>query len=88
MHAYLDFEAPLAELEGKIAELKAIAGEDSAVSINEEIKALEKIPTLVISANVPPRKEMQQRQIAFLKKPFDLNDLFKSIEKLLAQGES
>lgn len=53
-----------------------------------EIKALEKIPTLVISANVPPRKEMQQRQIAFLKKPFDLNDLFKFIEKLLAQGES
>ena len=53
-----------------------------------EIKGFEKIPTLIISANVPSRKEMQQRQIAFLKKPFDLNDLFKSIEKLLAQGAS
>lgn len=42
MHAYLDFEAPLAELEGKIAELKAISGPDSAVSIGEEVKALEK----------------------------------------------
>ncbi len=53
-----------------------------------EVKALEKIPTLIISANVPARKEMQQRQIAFLKKPFDLNDLFKFIEKLLAQEAS
>ncbi|WP_119392880.1 acetyl-CoA carboxylase carboxyltransferase subunit alpha [Taklimakanibacter lacteus] len=42
MHAYLDFEAPLAELEGKIAELKAIANPDSAVSIGDEVKALEK----------------------------------------------
>jgi acetyl-CoA carboxylase carboxyl transferase subunit alpha len=42
MHAYLDFEAPLAELEGKIAELKAIANPDSSVSISDEVKALEK----------------------------------------------
>ena len=50
-----------------------------------EVKALENVPTLIISANVPSRKEIQQRQITFLKKPFDLNDLFKAIEKLLAQ---
>ena len=48
------------------------------------LKELENIPTLIISANVPSRKEMQQRHIAFLKKPFDLNDLFKFIGKLLA----
>jgi acetyl-CoA carboxylase carboxyl transferase subunit alpha len=42
MHAYLDFEAPLAELEGKIAELKAIADPESSVSISDEVKALEK----------------------------------------------
>ncbi len=42
MHAYLDFEAPLAELEGKIAELRAMANPDSAVSIGDEVKALEK----------------------------------------------
>ena len=41
MHAYLDFEAPLAELEGKIAELKAVASPDS-VAIGDEVKALEK----------------------------------------------
>jgi CheY-like chemotaxis protein len=50
-----------------------------------EIKELEKIPTLIISANVPARKELHQRQITLLKKPFDLNDLFRAIEKLLAQ---
>lgn len=49
-----------------------------------EIKGFETIPTLIISANVPPRKEMQQRGIALLKKPFDLNDLYRAIEKLLA----
>lgn len=53
-----------------------------------EIRGFEKIPTLIISANVPARKEMQQRQITFLKKPFDLNDLFKTIEQLLAQQAS
>jgi acetyl-CoA carboxylase carboxyl transferase subunit alpha len=43
MHAYLDFEEQLAELEGKIAELKAIAaGGDPQVSIAEEVKALER----------------------------------------------
>jgi len=42
MHAYLDFEAAIAELEGKIAELKAISGGDSSVSIEEEIKSLER----------------------------------------------
>jgi DNA-binding response OmpR family regulator len=51
-----------------------------------ERKELANIPTLIISANVPSRKEIQQRQITFLKKPFDLNDLFKSIEKLLSRG--
>ena len=42
MQAFLDFEAPVAELEGKIAELKALAQGDAAVSISEEVKALDK----------------------------------------------
>jgi CheY-like chemotaxis protein len=53
-----------------------------------EIKGFENIPTLIISANVPSRKEMQKRQITLLKKPFDLNDLFRAIEKLLAPEAS
>ncbi|MGH2493446.1 MAG: response regulator [Ktedonobacteraceae bacterium] len=47
------------------------------------IKELATIPTLIVSANIPSRKEMQQRQIVFLKKPFDLNELFKVVEELL-----
>ncbi|MCA0432247.1 MAG: acetyl-CoA carboxylase carboxyltransferase subunit alpha [Proteobacteria bacterium] len=42
MQAFLDFEAPVAELEGKIAELRAMAQGDASVSIAEEVKALEK----------------------------------------------
>ncbi|MGQ0483810.1 MAG: acetyl-CoA carboxylase carboxyltransferase subunit alpha [Hyphomicrobiales bacterium] len=42
MPSYLDFEAPVAELEGKIAELRALAASDSTVSIAEEVKALER----------------------------------------------
>jgi acetyl-CoA carboxylase carboxyl transferase subunit alpha len=42
MQAFLDFETPVAELEGKIAELRALAQSDAKVSIADEVKALEK----------------------------------------------
>jgi len=38
-----------------------------------------------MSANVPTR-EREQRQIASLDKPFELDELFAVIEKLLAEG--
>jgi len=40
MTSYLDFEKPVADLEGKIAELKAMAASDQAVSIDEEVARL------------------------------------------------
>src|SRR5690606_13920545 len=40
MQTYLDFEKPVAELEGKIAELKTLATTDEAVSIDEEVSRL------------------------------------------------
>lgn len=40
MQSYLDFEKPVADLEGKIAELKAMAANDQAVSIDEEVNRL------------------------------------------------
>ena len=40
MQSYLDFEKPVADLEGKIAELKAMATADQAVSIDEEVSRL------------------------------------------------
>jgi acetyl-CoA carboxylase carboxyl transferase subunit alpha len=40
MLSYLDFEKPVADLEGKIAELKSLATTDKAVSIDEEVSRL------------------------------------------------
>ena len=40
MQSYLDFEKPVADLEGKIAELKSLATADQAVSIDEEVTRL------------------------------------------------
>ena len=37
---YLDFETSVTELEGKIAELRALAAGDATVSIADEVKAL------------------------------------------------
>jgi len=42
MLSYLDFEKPVAELEGKIAELKSLAQTDQAVAIDEEVSRLSK----------------------------------------------
>jgi len=41
MHAYLEFERPIAELEGKIVELKKLAEEDSAMQIDTEVGRLQ-----------------------------------------------
>jgi acetyl-CoA carboxylase carboxyl transferase subunit alpha len=41
MRTYLDFEKPIAELESKVAELKALASDQRSVSIEEELAKLE-----------------------------------------------
>src|SRR5512147_643555 len=41
MRTYLDFEKPIAELESKVAELKALAAVQHSVSISEELAKLE-----------------------------------------------
>ncbi|MCZ8260233.1 MAG: acetyl-CoA carboxylase carboxyltransferase subunit alpha [Beijerinckiaceae bacterium] len=41
MRAYLDFEKPVAELESKIAELRALAARDGAAAIGEDVTRLE-----------------------------------------------
>ena len=40
MRTYLDFEKPIAELESKVAQLKALAAEQHSVSIDEELAKL------------------------------------------------
>lgn len=45
---------------------------------------LEEVPALVISANAP-LDEIQQRQIHYLKKPFELNELLEVTERLVEE---
>ena len=48
MHAYLEFERPIAEVEGKIVELKKLAEEDPAMQIDAEVNRLQtKADTLI-----------------------------------------
>ncbi|MBO0904528.1 acetyl-CoA carboxylase carboxyltransferase subunit alpha [Jiella sonneratiae] len=42
MHNYLDFEKPVADLEGQIIELKKIEAGEDAVDVSEEVERLEK----------------------------------------------
>src|SRR6202008_2815250 len=41
MRSYLDFEKPVAEIEAKVAELRALESSDSATAFGEEISRLE-----------------------------------------------
>jgi acetyl-CoA carboxylase carboxyl transferase subunit alpha len=41
MRSYLDFEKPVAELEAKVEELRAMGESDTAVAVGEEISRLE-----------------------------------------------
>jgi acetyl-CoA carboxylase carboxyl transferase subunit alpha len=64
MLAFLDFEAPLAELEGKIAELRAMAQGDKAVSIAEEVRALEKKSSKILADLYRDLTPWQKTQVA------------------------
>jgi len=62
MPAYLDFEAPVAELEGKIAELRALAASDKNMSIADEVRALEKKAAKILAElyeNLTPWQTVQ-----------------------------
>ncbi len=62
MPTYLDFESSVAELEGKIAELRTLAQGDKPVSIAEEVKGLEKKAAKLLSdlyVNLDPWQKAQ-----------------------------
>jgi len=64
MPTYLDFEAPLAELEGKIAELRTLASGDKAVSIADEVKGLERKASKLLSDLYVGLDPWQKAQVA------------------------
>jgi acetyl-CoA carboxylase carboxyl transferase subunit alpha len=62
MQAFLDFEAPVAELEGKIAELRALAQGDASKSIADDVKSLEGKAAKILNdlyANLTPWQKAQ-----------------------------
>jgi acetyl-CoA carboxylase carboxyl transferase subunit alpha len=62
MPTYLDFEAPLAELEGKIAELRTLSSGGKTVPISDEVKGLEKKAAKILTdlyVNLDPWQKAQ-----------------------------
>jgi acetyl-CoA carboxylase carboxyl transferase subunit alpha len=64
MHAFLDFEAPVAELEGKIAELRNLAQGDAKISIADDVKSLEKKAGKILADLYQNLTPWQKAQVA------------------------
>ena len=64
MIQFLDFEAPVAELEGKIAELRAMAQSDAKISIADDVKSLEKKSNKILADLYKSLTPWQKAQVA------------------------
>jgi len=64
MRTYLDFEKPVAELEAKVEELRAMADTGSAVSVNDEINKLEVKAALALKELYADLTPWQKTQVA------------------------
>jgi acetyl-CoA carboxylase carboxyl transferase subunit alpha len=64
MLAFLDFEAPVEELETKIAELRMMAQGDKSVNIADEVKSLEKKAEKVLAELYKTLTPWQKAQVA------------------------
>jgi len=64
MRSYLDFEKPVAELEAKVEELRAMAETGNAVSVSEEISRLEVKAALALKELYAELTPWQKTQVA------------------------
>jgi acetyl-CoA carboxylase carboxyl transferase subunit alpha len=64
MRSYLDFEKPVAELEAKVEELRAIGETDNAVSVTEEIGRLESKAGMALKELYGELTPWQKTQVA------------------------
>jgi len=64
MRSYLDFEKPVAELEAKVEELRAMAETGSAVSVDDEINKLELKAALALKELYADLTPWQKTQVA------------------------
>ena len=64
LRTYLDFEKPIAELESKVSELRAIIDEDTEKSLSDEIKKLEEKARGALSDTYSKLTPWQKTQVA------------------------
>jgi acetyl-CoA carboxylase carboxyl transferase subunit alpha len=64
MHAYLEFERPIAEVEGKIVELRKLAEEDPAMQIDGEVTRLQTRADTLIKDTYAKLTPWQKVQVA------------------------
>jgi acetyl-CoA carboxylase carboxyl transferase subunit alpha len=64
MRTYLDFEKPVAELEAKVEELRAMGESDTAVAVGEEINRLEVKAALALKELYADLTPWQKTQVA------------------------
>ncbi len=64
MRTYLNFEKQIAELEGKIEELRQLSGEDQSVDIDEEIRTLEAKAASLLEETYANLTPWQKTQVA------------------------
>ena len=64
MRTYLDFEKPIAELESRVAELKALASKQHSVSIEEELAKLERKAREALEETYSGLTPWQKTQVA------------------------
>ena len=64
MHTYLDFEKPIAELEGKVQELKLLAAKDNTVNVSDEISKLEQKAQALLADTYKDMTPWQKLQVA------------------------
>ena len=64
IRTYLDFEKPIAELESKVEELKALKSEDTSVSIDDEVSKLEEKARAALQEIYTKLTPWQKTQVA------------------------
>lgn len=64
IRTYLDFEKPIAELEGKIEDLKSLEREESSVSIDDEVKMLDEKARTALEQTYANLTPWQKTQVA------------------------
>src|SRR6185436_18470946 len=64
MTTYLDFEKPIAELEGKVEELRRLAAQGAAVNIDDEVTKLETKAAQLLKDTYSKLTPWQKTQVA------------------------